>query len=192
MSLSYALLGFLNYAPMTGYDLKKILDDSTNFFWSAQTSQIYRELKALEKEGYIVSTVKPSGKGPNRREYSITGSGVSHLKNWLTEAHVDEDMRNEFMVWLLFSSHISPDDLYLQMQRKLENYQKEYQMLKSVKNRIHEYVQMFGKEDEDFYWEMVLNRGFYDVEAKVRWAQETLNNLEARKHKGEKDNLIPE
>jgi len=182
MSLSYALLGFLNYAPMTGYDLKKILDDSVNFFWSAHTSQIYRELKALEKEGHIVSTIKPSEKGPNRREYCITKSGISHLRNWLTEAHTDENMRNEFMVWLLFSSQISRDELYLQIQIKLKEYKDEYQMLKSVESGIQAYVQMFRKEDEDFYWKMVLKRGFYDVAAKISWAEETLDYLKTSKH----------
>ena len=177
MSLSYALLGFLNYAPLTGYDLKKILDDSVNFFWSAHTSQIYRELKALEKEGYIISTVKPSEKGPNRHEYSITETGISHLRNWLTEAHIDENIRNEFMVWLLFSSQIGKDELYLHMQKKLEEYKQEYQMLSQVENGIQDYVRMFGQEDEDFYWKMVLRRGFYDVEAKIRWAEDTLNML---------------
>lgn len=180
MSLSYALLGFLNYAPMTGYDLKKTLDDSVFFFWSAHTSQIYRELKVLEKEGYIVSIVKPSDKGPNRREYCITDSGISHLRNWLAEGHADEHMRNEFMVWLLFSSNVGRDEIYLQMQRKLEEYTKEYQMLQAVEGEIQSYVQRFGKENEEFYWEMVLKRGLYDVEAKIRWAEDVLHRLSAK------------
>ncbi len=183
MSLSYALLGFLNYAPLTGYDLKKILDDSVNFFWSAHTSQIYRELQALEKDGYIFSTVKPSEKGPNRREYAITSSGILHLRKWLAEGHTNESMRNEFMVWLLFSSHIGKNELYQQLQKKLEDYKSEYQMLKSVKDGIQDYVRMFGQEDEDFYWEMVLTRGFYDVEAKIRWAEDSLNTLKAKRKK---------
>lgn len=49
MSLPHAILGLLNYMPMTGYDLKNFFDDSIDFFWSAQMSQIYRELKNLEK-----------------------------------------------------------------------------------------------------------------------------------------------
>ncbi|MGE5381251.1 MAG: PadR family transcriptional regulator [Methylocystaceae bacterium] len=187
MSLSYALLGFLNYAPMTGYDLKKILDDSVNFFWSAQTSQIYRELKVLEKDGYIEAAVKPSEKGPNRHEYHITESGNSHLRKWLSEAHNDENMRNEFMVWLLFSSQVSKDEMYRQLQKKLQDYQKEYQMLREVGNGIQEYVQWFGKEDEDFYWKMVLKRGLYDVEAKIHWAEDMLNSLKLNRPKGKKD-----
>jgi DNA-binding PadR family transcriptional regulator len=113
MSLPHALLGFLNYVPMAGYDLKKILDDSIKFFWSAQTSQIYRELKSLEQGGYIISEVKPGEKGPDKRIYSITDSGISHLKKWLSDAHTNESMRNEFMVWLLFSSQIDFDELYM-------------------------------------------------------------------------------
>lgn len=179
MSLPYALLGFLNYVPMAGYDLKKILDDSIKFFWSAQTSQIYRELKALEQEGYIVSEVKPGEKGPDKRIYSITESGISHLKNWILEAHTNENMRNEFMVWLLFSSQIDSDELYVEMKKKLKEYQKEYQSLKFVENKIRDYLQKFGKEGEDFYWKIVLKRGLYDVEAKIKWAEDIMSSLES-------------
>lgn len=180
MSLSFALLGFLNYMPMTGYDLKKILDDSTNFFWSAHTSQIYRELKTLEKEEYIISEVKPSEKGPNKKEYCITENGVLYLKKWLGEAHVDENMKNNFMVWLLFSSGVGLDELNSQVQIKLEEYKKEYEILKTVEEVLARYVKRFGKEGEDFYWKIVLKRGFYDVDAKIRWAEEILNDIKLK------------
>ncbi len=47
MSLEYAILGFLNYHPYTGYDLKKIFDTSIRHFWPADQSQIYRTLARL-------------------------------------------------------------------------------------------------------------------------------------------------
>jgi DNA-binding PadR family transcriptional regulator len=178
MSLSHALLGFLNYAPLSGYDIKKIMDDSVNFFWMAQTSQIYRELKALESKGYICSRVEPSEKGPDKRLYIITEDGRSELKNWLSKGHTDETMRNEFMIWLLFSSLISKNELSQQVQKKLNNYKNEYKMLNSVQNSIQDYVKMFGKESEAFYWKMVLKRGIYDVEAKIRWAEDILNDIQ--------------
>jgi hypothetical protein len=53
-------------------------------------------------------------------------------------------------------------------------------MLKSVDGKIQEYAKMFGKEDEVFYWKMVLKRGFYDVEAKIKWADDTLNTLKSQ------------
>jgi hypothetical protein len=45
MSLEFAILGFLNYQPYSGYDLKKIFDTSVRHFWPADQSQIYRTLE---------------------------------------------------------------------------------------------------------------------------------------------------
>jgi len=54
LSLKDALLGLLDHRPMTGYDLKKILDHPMGFFWIAQMSQIYQELNTLEEKGFGV------------------------------------------------------------------------------------------------------------------------------------------
>jgi PadR family transcriptional regulator, regulatory protein AphA len=178
MSLSYAILGFLNYTPMSGYEIKKILDDSVNFFWIAQTSQIYRELKILETKEFITSEVQPSTKGPDKRVYTITNSGILHLKNWLYEGHTKEIMRNEFMIWILFSSNIDKKELVFNLEKKLKEYKKEYQMLKLVQNKILEYAKMFAKEEDVFYWKLVLKRGCYDVEAKIRWLEESLKDIQ--------------
>ncbi len=43
--LKHGILGLLNYHPMTGYEIMLVFRDSLRFFWSAQTSQIYRELQ---------------------------------------------------------------------------------------------------------------------------------------------------
>ena len=47
MSLKHAILGFLNYQPQTGYELKEVFDDSVQHFWLADQSQIYRTLNDL-------------------------------------------------------------------------------------------------------------------------------------------------
>ena len=53
MSLEYAILGFLNYRPLSGYDLKKVFDNSVRHFWPADQSQIYRTLARLAEQGYV-------------------------------------------------------------------------------------------------------------------------------------------
>ena len=55
--LKYVLLGFLNYTPMTGYELKQFMDESTANFWHAKQSQIYTTLKKLEEEGMLESHI---------------------------------------------------------------------------------------------------------------------------------------
>ena len=48
--LKHGILGLINYHEMTGYEIMQTFKDSLNFFWKAQTSQIYRELQVLEKK----------------------------------------------------------------------------------------------------------------------------------------------
>ena len=81
MSLKHALLGFINYGPMTGYELKKFFDTSVAHFWNAELSQIYPALKAMESEGLVEMKVEVQDDRPNRKVYSITENGRRELLN---------------------------------------------------------------------------------------------------------------
>ena len=74
MTLDHILLGLLR-EPQSGYELKAAFDLSLNYFWPAELSQIYRNLKRLEADGAVTSRSAPSEKGPERRVYSLTPAG---------------------------------------------------------------------------------------------------------------------
>ena len=84
MSLEYAILGFLNYHPYTGYDLKKIFDTSIRHFWPADQSQIYRTLARLTEQGFAEMEKVPQDDRPDRKVYSITEAGRAELMKWLS------------------------------------------------------------------------------------------------------------
>ena len=67
MSLKHGLLGLLNYSSMTGYELDKAFKVSLSFFWQAKTSQIYRELDAMETNGWLSSQRIIQSEKPNKR-----------------------------------------------------------------------------------------------------------------------------
>ena len=63
MGLQHGILGFLNYGPCSGYELTKAFHSSVQFFWPAQTSQIYLTLGKLEDAGLVThETVIQNGK----------------------------------------------------------------------------------------------------------------------------------
>ena len=67
MSLEHAILGFLNYEPMSGYDIKKIVDISVSHFWPAVQSQIYKTLARMEKEDWLtVETISQDPRPPRK------------------------------------------------------------------------------------------------------------------------------
>ena len=69
MSLEHAILGFLNYRPFSGYDLKKIFDTSVRHFWPADQSQIYRTLSRLEENGFAEMEVVEQEDRPDQPGY---------------------------------------------------------------------------------------------------------------------------
>jgi PadR family transcriptional regulator, regulatory protein AphA len=83
MSLEHAILGFLNYRPMSGYDLKKIFDTSVRHFWPADQAHIYRTLNRLAEQGLATMEVVEQEVRPDRKVYHITPEGREHLHEWL-------------------------------------------------------------------------------------------------------------
>ncbi|MFE7741362.1 PadR family transcriptional regulator [Nocardia sp. NPDC057455] len=89
---AWAVLGMLSHADeLSGYDLKKWADWSLQFFyWSPSFSQIYAELKRLEKHGYARSrTVAHEDGVRGKRMYSITPEGRAAAANWVNHAPVE-------------------------------------------------------------------------------------------------------
>src|SRR6516225_7848815 len=76
----YVLLGFLNAHPHSGYDMKRLADHSTRFFWQISYGQIYPELKRLVAQGLVA--VEAGSRGMRARNvYSITNKGRATLRS---------------------------------------------------------------------------------------------------------------
>jgi len=172
---------------MSGYDLKKIFDNSINFFWAAHTSQIYRELKSLEEKKFVDSKMTPGEKGPDRRTYSITKAGKESFKQWVGDfpEPISPDTRDDFLVRVFFSSINGIESLEFEMRRKLKDYQKERERLALVAKHMGSYAEMFENKDEIHYWKICLSRGRFSAEANIAWAEESLQYL-AKMKKGKK------
>ncbi len=110
MSLPHAILGFLNYAPMTGYDLKKAFDTSVRHFWPADQAQIYRTLKELMRQGWVTVEVVPQEDRPNRKVYHITEAGREELRRWLRTPTAPEDPRVPLLVKVFFAGGLADEE----------------------------------------------------------------------------------
>ncbi|HNX58386.1 MAG TPA: PadR family transcriptional regulator [Spirochaetota bacterium] len=179
MSLPHAILGILNYMPMTGYDLNSFFGKSINFFWSAQMSQIYRELKGLENKGFVVASDEASSKGPHKRIYRITKKGTEHLKEWLKDIpeKIDEDNRNAFLLRVMLLSTLGADELYSQIELRLAKYREDIEKIQAVESELHTLLNQIGKEDLLPYWKITISRGYHDVKSHIEWAEESLREL---------------
>jgi PadR family transcriptional regulator AphA len=58
---AYVILGMLRNQPRSGYEIKRVVDLSTRFFWAASYGQIYPELRALAQAGLVEGESRPTG-----------------------------------------------------------------------------------------------------------------------------------
>jgi DNA-binding PadR family transcriptional regulator len=115
------ILGMLKLGVGTGYDVKKAIDTSTRFFWTASYGQIYPELKRLRKAGLVRAKEEPRGK-VKRTVYSLTPKGERALHEWLTDSeNVIFEVRDEGLLRLFFGDVLSREEVLanLRMQRQL-------------------------------------------------------------------------
>src|SRR6266516_552497 len=103
----YAILGMLTLGPASGYQIKKLMEQSTSNFWSESYGQIYPILKLLTEEGLTTShTEKQEGK-PERNIYTLTRQGKEDLVNWLGEAVEEAPERMELVLKMFFGKLIT-------------------------------------------------------------------------------------
>jgi PadR family transcriptional regulator len=65
-----------------GYDLLANLKEHAFTDGEIEKAVLYRTLRRLEQNGYIVSEWNTDEPGPARRVYSLTPDGERHLQEW--------------------------------------------------------------------------------------------------------------
>jgi PadR family transcriptional regulator AphA len=171
----YALLGALSICPGSGYDIKKLMEQSTSNFWNESYGQIYPILKQLIEEGLATShTEKQEGK-PERYVYTLTGRGTDELQRWLSEPVEYVVERNELLLKLYFGTRV-PVAKNIEHVRTFQQLQA--QLLKKYET-IEQHLQagMTGNTDL-LYPLLTLRYGIHRCKAMLAWCEDTLATLE--------------
>ena len=105
----YVILGLLAEEPLSGYQIKKIVDIRFKFFWSESFGQIFPALKALAAEGLIEELPAGLAKGRAQRTYRICEAGSRALREWLIQPVEKESLRLEILLKTYFSNHAEPE-----------------------------------------------------------------------------------
>jgi DNA-binding PadR family transcriptional regulator len=109
---AYAVLGLLSFdRELSGYDLKKWADSSLRFFyWSPAVSQIYGELKRLDRLGYVSSRDVPQDELRNKRVYRLTDKGRTALTAWVEQDEVEPPVLKHSPLLRVWLGHLTRPD----------------------------------------------------------------------------------
>jgi len=106
---SWAVLGMLSFEQeLSGYDIKKWADWSLKlFYWSPSFSQIYGELKRLEKHGYVTSRTVMQDDVRGKRVYAITDAGREAVRTWARTAPVEVPVLKHGVLLRVWLGHLT-------------------------------------------------------------------------------------
>ena len=169
--LKHGILGLLNYGDMSGYEIREVFHDSLNYFWTAQTSQIYREIGVLEQNGWIEKqTVRQSGK-PDKNICSITDEGRQELLRWLAAPEIDENTRSATLMKTFFMGEL-PVSESLQFSHGLRcEYETALDNLKNADVSIQAYRERIPKQKNALFWQMTLDFGRRYMQMYLDWTK---------------------
>ncbi|MCB9455189.1 MAG: PadR family transcriptional regulator [Anaerolineaceae bacterium] len=179
--LKFAILGFLNYRPLSGYDLEQQLRVSTAHFWYAGLSQIYMTLKKLEADGLVVSEVQEQEKRPDKRIYTITADGKAEFGEWLAQpVNKVEPTKSTLLLKLFFARPVGRDAVLHQLRM----------MLQAYRGKLTEYTgglpaeasEMLASQpelqDDSIMWGIVQDFGIRYAEMAIAWLEDAIHTIE--------------
>lgn len=181
MSLEFAILGFLNYHPYTGYDLKKIFDTSIRHFWPADQSQIYRTLGRLTEQGLAKMEKIPQEDRPDRKVYHITDAGRTELLKWLAGPPPHGEPRSAPLIQVFFAGQLSDEEVLAKFEGFAALMRAILAQYDQVPAQIGPYQEEITSPREHFFWLLTLDNGIRSMRANIEWAESVIDQIRAGK-----------
>jgi DNA-binding PadR family transcriptional regulator len=169
------ILGILRPKPVSGYDIKQVIEGTISHFWSESYGQIYPVLKQLAAEKLIRAAASKED-GRKKVLYTITAKGEKRLQLWLEKPPEPGPQRDELVLKLFFGNMTSPEVLI----RHLLGFRNRLQAT------LEQYTQWLqdagaGKQDLTVYQLITLRGGVAMAGAFVNWADQSMETLRKAK-----------
>ena len=175
----YAVLGFLRFQPMSGYDIKKYIDSSIAFFWNENYGQLYPVLKQLEKEELVSKVTKKTEGKPDSYIYTITEQGKKEFTQWLSQPSEPNRFRIEFLLKFFFGQFAPIEDVIVHLKSELQHCR---EMLKRF-DELEKDIDCCHKqgENESLFGSLALKYGQSHYAAEEKWCEQAISLLESKK-----------
>lgn len=184
--LEVILLSLISTSARTGYDVRKWLDRHGVYVgYSAQTSQIYRQLGKLVDREWAIPIPDPRSSGPDAKLYQITAEGRRKLQEWIDSAYEPplRPLDPDFQVRLRFAGTHSPEKA-LELVRTELQFRREHRQNHLIVMELTEEDFPPEEDEDERYWQEELvrlqaERGLYMVNSLMAWLEATEVRLEA-------------
>jgi PadR family transcriptional regulator AphA len=113
---SYAVLGLLSFARMSGYDMAALAQRSVAQVWPISKTQVYAELRRLSELALVEGHDAEHSGGPARTLFELTAAGERELDTWLAaDTNSGLRLRAPAVLKLLLGHRAAPEQARAQL-----------------------------------------------------------------------------
>lgn len=197
----YVILGLLQEEPLSGYDIKKIIDIRMSFFWQESYGQIYPELGKMKNEGLIelvspeeemkrlhnyddlpenltiseVVTGSSNTSKPEKIRYCITPAGQRALKSWMQSDNEKDTTRSEFLLKMYFATENNQEEMKKHLLEFAEQADKKVMLFTMFEKELKGILEEHSNHRQLL---KVLELGLRQAKLYSEWSREMLKDLE--------------
>ena len=172
-SLDYAILGILRMNSLTGYEIRKIIDQKTFGNFSSSPGSIYPALKRLQQLELIYQIVRPKFTTSSKKVFCIQSNGIMKLEEWLKKPIHSDDLDKDLQEIILRFAFMN----------YLRNTDHTIQFLESFIIEINSYLKKLQEDLKMKYFDLSVNRKLVienriDIsKTHLQWAQKALKSI---------------
>jgi len=170
----YAVLGLLSIEPMSGYDIRRNLEESLSHFWSESFGQIYPTLKRLESARLIAPVRQPASDTRRRKLYTVTAAGRARLRAWLSEPPRPQPPRNELLLKLFFGREAAPGACAAHLRRLRVQQERTLTAMEELERQLK--AERRGHPDLR-YWLLAVSFGIERAQSLIDWSELALREM---------------
>ena len=170
------MLGLLGHVdrPISGYDLKKLVDSSLGYIWQPSKTQLYAVLPRLLDTGLATRREVEQRDRPDKQLYRINGPGRVAMREWLDRDEDTSDPDRSILVLKLYFGRQGSREALV---RQVTAFRAAYALrLATYEGKWHRNYESAECASDEFR-SLTLRYGIARARAAVDWADVALKEL---------------
>ncbi len=166
MIITNAILGLLNFENLSGYDIKKKIQESMYFPWTGNNNQVYKALSELLEKEYVTSENITQSNAPAKKVYNITEKGREQLKVYAKSEFEPLKLNKPFLLRILTAKDLNKAEF----QELIDNYKA--QLSVDLNKLVDKQPNEFEYEDVSaFILNSIYKNELTSINAELQWLE---------------------
>lgn len=163
--LESIILGVLMQEPMSGYDIKKVIDHSVGLFYKASFGSLYPALGRLADKGLVSVTELEDSK--NKKIYTVEEPGKAEFLKWLREPL--DSGKNVHLIKIFFYDHLDEETRQARLAEYEAGLRGKMGQIQAVRQIVAGELAQIDNPEDYYYRVSVLTYGLKHYEMEQKW-----------------------